>query len=193
MSQIEKPTDKRDPSRRVIIEPDTESGMLAVASPNIEDAVSQGIDTLAHAGHYIAEKIGLEKHEPPKQEEKHEDIIESSSEPGLLRKASSIVLDSVSTGYEKVTSSLSHAGHYIVEKIGIPQTLNIETGSMRQKYSHPTYTFVDDPMDADGVAWGFVDHFTAGEFLFKFPEIKPEEIRIDITYFGICHSDTMFM
>jgi D-arabinose 1-dehydrogenase-like Zn-dependent alcohol dehydrogenase len=32
-----------------------------------------------------------------------------------------------------------------------------------------------------------------GKFFFKFPELRPEEIRIDVTYLGICHSDSMFM
>jgi D-arabinose 1-dehydrogenase-like Zn-dependent alcohol dehydrogenase len=94
---------------------------------------------------------------------------------------------------ENITSTVSHKVNKLSEKIGITQDLKIEKGHMSLKYTHPTYTIVDNPKDADAVAWSFLDHFTAGQVFFKFPPIKSEEIRIDITYFGLCHSDCMWV
>jgi D-arabinose 1-dehydrogenase-like Zn-dependent alcohol dehydrogenase len=94
---------------------------------------------------------------------------------------------------ENLTSSVTHTVHTLSEKVGIKPDLKIEKGHMSMKYSHPTYTIVDDPKQADAVAWSFLDHCTAGQVFFKFPPIKPEELRIDISYFGLCHSDTFWV
>jgi hypothetical protein len=118
---------------------------------------------------------------------------ERTEDKTFLRKAVEKFGETVAAGYEKGTSAMTHTGHYVSEKLGIPQDIKIETGNMRLKYSHPTYTFVDSAKEADAIAWAFVDHFTVGKFFFKFPDILPDEIRIDVTYLGICHSDSMFM
>jgi len=57
------------------------------------------------------------------------------------------------------------------------------------KLTHPTYKFVDDK-EADAIAWVFT---SAKEDMkrvaVKFPELKPDEVRAQVTYAGLCHSD----
>jgi len=54
--------------------------------------------------------------------------------------------------------------------------------------THPTYKFVDDK-EADAFAWVFVEKETMKKVAFKFPELKANELRAQITYTGLCHSD----
>ena len=60
---------------------------------------------------------------------------------------------------------------------------------MEEKYDHPVYKHVDNIKDADGVAWAFVNKEKMVQFPFKFPEIAPDEIRINTFYAGLCQSD----
>jgi hypothetical protein len=129
-------------------------------------------------------------HEKPEEPVHHSTL---PAEKSTIRKAAETTGEKIVSGYENLTSKVTHAAHSVSETLGIPQSVKVETGNMRLKYKHPTYTFVDTPKEADGVAWAFVDHFTMGKFFFKFPELRPEEIRIDVTFLGICHSDTMFV
>ena len=58
-----------------------------------------------------------------------------------------------------------------------------------KKISHPTYKIVSDE-EADAFGWVFTgvkENMT--KIGFKFPEIKPNELRANITYTGLCHSD----
>ena len=61
--------------------------------------------------------------------------------------------------------------------------------SKEPKLTHETYTFVSQKK-ADASAWVFTDP-TKGmrKVHIKFPEIKPNELRIQVTYTGLCHSD----
>ena len=55
--------------------------------------------------------------------------------------------------------------------------------------THPTYKFVDEK-EADAFAWIFVDdHSPMKKVAIKLPELKPDEVRIKVTYTGLCHSD----
>jgi D-arabinose 1-dehydrogenase-like Zn-dependent alcohol dehydrogenase len=56
---------------------------------------------------------------------------------------------------------------------------------------HPTYTIVSDPKEADACGWGFFeqDPNKMEKLYFKFPPLKDNELRINITYAGLCHSD----
>jgi len=55
--------------------------------------------------------------------------------------------------------------------------------------THPTYKFVDEK-EADAFAWIFTDEKSPmKKIAFKFPEIKPNEVRAKVLYSGLCHSD----
>lgn len=55
--------------------------------------------------------------------------------------------------------------------------------------THPTYKFVSD-QEADAFAWVFTSpKEPMKKVAVKFPEVKTNEIRINITYSGLCHSD----
>ena len=57
------------------------------------------------------------------------------------------------------------------------------------KLTHPTYQFVEDSQ-ADAFAWVFTDPKSdLKKVAFKFPELKADEVRANITYAGLCHSD----
>ena len=59
-----------------------------------------------------------------------------------------------------------------------------------QTNSHPTYTVVKDPKDAEAEGWGFYDNTGKMEKVyFKFPPVGDDELRIKTTYSGLCHSD----
>jgi D-arabinose 1-dehydrogenase-like Zn-dependent alcohol dehydrogenase len=60
-----------------------------------------------------------------------------------------------------------------------------------EKYTHDLYTHVHDKKDADAVAWAFVNKDKFVEFPFKFPELKPNELRANVLYAGLCHSDSL--
>ncbi len=57
------------------------------------------------------------------------------------------------------------------------------------KLSHQTYQFVEDSQ-AEAFGWVFVDEKSPmKKVAIKFPEIKPHEVRAQVTYAGLCHSD----
>ena len=60
---------------------------------------------------------------------------------------------------------------------------------------HPTYTIVNDPKEADAVGWGFYEQDVKKiqKIYFKFPPLKSDEIRINITYTGLCHSQVHYV
>lgn len=64
---------------------------------------------------------------------------------------------------------------------------------MNSALSHPTYQFVDSEADADGIAWVFTDHENMVKYPFKFPELKPNELRAEVQYSGLCHSDSSWV
>ena len=53
------------------------------------------------------------------------------------------------------------------------------------------YNRVDPPSKPDGMAWVFKTPKDFGMYPFKFPPLKPEDVRIRILYTGVCHSDSM--
>ena len=59
---------------------------------------------------------------------------------------------------------------------------------MTEKYEHEIYKHCDIK-EADGVAWAFVNKDKMVQFPFKFPEIGPDEIRVNVLYAGLCQSD----
>ena len=59
---------------------------------------------------------------------------------------------------------------------------------MIENYEHPLYQHCNIK-DADGVAWAFINSNKMIKFPFKFPEISPDEIRINVFYVGLCQSD----
>lgn len=64
----------------------------------------------------------------------------------------------------------------------IPQTKDI---------THMLYPRVEDPKDADALAWVFKNKDEFVPYYFKFPELGANEVRIKIHYTGLCHSDIM--
>lgn len=64
----------------------------------------------------------------------------------------------------------------------IPQTKDI---------NHPIYARVEDPKDADALAWVFKNKDEFVPYYFKLPEIKDDEVRAKVLYTGLCHSDIM--
>ena len=59
--------------------------------------------------------------------------------------------------------------------------------------NHPTYKYVEKEAEADAVAWVFTDHDNMVKYPFKFPEIKPNELRANILYSGLCHTDSSWV
>ena len=59
---------------------------------------------------------------------------------------------------------------------------------MSDNYDHPLYQHCDIK-EADGVAWAFINKEKMIKYPFKFPEISPDEIRINVLYVGLCQSD----
>ena len=60
----------------------------------------------------------------------------------------------------------------------------------KETIEHSLYKHVDEK-DADAIAFTFVNPNKQVFFPFKFPEIKPDEIRANVTYTGLCHSDVL--
>ena len=56
-------------------------------------------------------------------------------------------------------------------------------------YKHELYTYVENEKDADAIAWAWVNKEKVIKFPFKFPPLAPNEIRANVTYVGLCHSD----
>ena len=61
----------------------------------------------------------------------------------------------------------------------------------KETYEHNIYKYCKEEKDADAVAWAFVNPKKMVKFPFKFPELKPNEIRANILYSGLCHSDVL--
>ena len=59
---------------------------------------------------------------------------------------------------------------------------------MTESYEHELYKHCDIK-EADAVAWAFVNKDKMVQFPFKFPEIGPEEVRVNVLYAGLCQSD----
>jgi len=57
-----------------------------------------------------------------------------------------------------------------------------------EKYEHQLYKHCDIK-EADAVAWAFVNKEKLVQFPFKFPEIAPDEVRVNVLYAGLCQSD----
>ena len=64
--------------------------------------------------------------------------------------------------------------------------MNLITGN----YEHPIYKYCSDENEADAIAWAFVNSSRFVKFPFKFPELQPNEIRANVLYTGLCHSDS---
>ena len=48
---------------------------------------------------------------------------------------------------------------------------------------------VENEKDADAVAWAWVNKEKVVKYPFKFPPLAPNEIRANVLYVGLCHSD----
>lgn len=59
-----------------------------------------------------------------------------------------------------------------------------------EKYDHPHYIIVEDPKEADACAWVFVNDSKFTQVAFKFQELRSDEIRANVLYTGLCHSDS---
>lgn len=57
--------------------------------------------------------------------------------------------------------------------------------------THLLYPRVENPADADGLAWVFKNKEEFVPYYFKFPELSTTDVRAKITYTGLCHSDIM--
>ena len=56
-------------------------------------------------------------------------------------------------------------------------------------YKHELYTYVENEKDADAIAWAWVNKEKVVKFPFKFPPLAPNEVRANVIYVGLCHSD----
>ena len=63
--------------------------------------------------------------------------------------------------------------------------------SLPEKYDHPLYKKVEDEKDADAVAWAWVNKEKCVKYPFKFPPLAPRELRANVLYLGLCHSDVL--
>ena len=63
--------------------------------------------------------------------------------------------------------------------------------SLPEKYDHPLYKHVKEEKDADAVAWAWVNKDKCVKFPFKFPPLGPKELRANVLYAGLCHSDVL--
>jgi uncharacterized zinc-type alcohol dehydrogenase-like protein len=61
---------------------------------------------------------------------------------------------------------------------------------MLKRYSHPLYKHVSEEA-ADAVAWAWVTKDKIEKFPFKFYPLRPEEVRANVLYCGLCHSDVL--
>lgn len=60
-----------------------------------------------------------------------------------------------------------------------------------EKYEHDLYKHVKDVKDADAVGYSWVNKDKAVFFPYKAPELQDHEIRANILYAGLCHSDCL--
>lgn len=63
--------------------------------------------------------------------------------------------------------------------------------SEKELYNHPLYKYCENEKEADALAWAFINKEKMVRFPFKFPEIKEDEIRVNVLYVGLCLSDVM--
>ena len=63
------------------------------------------------------------------------------------------------------------------------------TKSSAECYKHSLYTYVENEKDADALAWAWVNKEKVVKFPFKFPPLAPNEVRANVLYVGLCHSD----
>ena len=61
----------------------------------------------------------------------------------------------------------------------------------KEIYEHPLYKYCKNEKEADAIAWAFVNSKKMVRFPFKFPALGPNEIRANVLYAGLCHSDCM--
>ena len=65
--------------------------------------------------------------------------------------------------------------------------------SSAEWYKHSLYTYVENEKDADALAWALVNKEKVVKFAFKFPPLAPNEVRANVLYVGLCHSDIFFV
>ena len=58
-------------------------------------------------------------------------------------------------------------------------------------YEYSLYKYVPEEKDEDAVAWVWLNKNKFVKFPFKFPPLRPKELRANILYLGICHSDVL--
>lgn len=58
-----------------------------------------------------------------------------------------------------------------------------------EKYDHDLYKYVNDIKEADAVAYSWVNKEKAVFFPYKSSKLEDDEIRANILYAGLCHSD----
>jgi len=59
----------------------------------------------------------------------------------------------------------------------------------KDNYSHKLYKHVEDQKKADALAWSFVNKDKMILFPYQFPVLEDDEVRLKITYSGLCWSD----
>lgn len=66
--------------------------------------------------------------------------------------------------------------------MSLPQTADVD---------HMLYPRVEDPKDADAVAWVFKNKNEFVPYWFKLPELGENDVRVKVLHTGLCHSDVM--
>ena len=61
----------------------------------------------------------------------------------------------------------------------------------KNPHHHKYYTYVKNEKDADAVAWTFLNKDEFVKFPYKFPTLGDDEIRANVIYTGLCHSDSL--
>lgn len=59
------------------------------------------------------------------------------------------------------------------------------------KFSHPIYKQATSLKTADAVGWAFTSPKTIEKIAFNFPDLGKDEVRANVLYCGLCHSDTL--
>ena len=65
------------------------------------------------------------------------------------------------------------------------------TEKLEEFYDHELYKYTKDIKDADAVAYAAVSKTKLDYFPYKNPELLPNEIRANVLYAGLCHSDCL--
>lgn len=60
-----------------------------------------------------------------------------------------------------------------------------------EQYDHSLYKHQPDRSKADALAWAFVNADKFTELPFTFPALGPKEIRANVLFAGLCHSDSL--